>query len=69
VTLQDGAWHNVGLCQELRIKLPRGRSLNGPLLASFEKEPDRPDGMMNNRGTARLSDATGSTGVRHISNR
>jgi murein DD-endopeptidase MepM/ murein hydrolase activator NlpD len=53
----------------MRIKLPRGRSLDGPLLASFEKERDRLDGMMNNRGTARLSDATGSTGVRQISNR
>jgi murein DD-endopeptidase MepM/ murein hydrolase activator NlpD len=53
----------------MRIKLPRGRSLDGPLLSSFEKERDRLDGMMNNRGTARLSDATGSTGVRQISNR
>ncbi|SHG61096.1 M23 family metallopeptidase [Bradyrhizobium erythrophlei] len=53
----------------MRIKLPRGRSLDGPLLASFEKERDRLDGMMNTRGTARLSDATGSTGVRQISNR
>jgi murein DD-endopeptidase MepM/ murein hydrolase activator NlpD len=53
----------------MRIKLPRGRSLDGPMLASFEKERDRLDGMMNNRGTARLSDATGSTGVRQISNR
>jgi murein DD-endopeptidase MepM/ murein hydrolase activator NlpD len=53
----------------MRIKLPRGRSLDGPLLANFEKERDRLDGMMNNRGTARLSDATGSTGVRQISNR
>jgi len=53
----------------MRIKLPRGRSLDGTLLASFEKERDRLDGMMNNRGTARLSDATGSTGVRQISNR
>ncbi len=53
----------------MRIKLPRGRSLDGPLLASFEKERDRLDGMMNNRGTARLSDATGSTGVRQVSNR
>ena len=39
----------------MRIKLPRGRSLDGPLLANFEKERDRLDGMMNNRGTARLS--------------
>ena len=53
----------------MRIKLPRGRSLEGPLLANFEKERDRLDAMMNNRGTARISDATGSTGVRQISNR
>jgi len=53
----------------MRIKLPRGRSLDGPLLAGFEKERDRLDAMMNNRGTARISDATGSAGVRQISNR
>jgi murein DD-endopeptidase MepM/ murein hydrolase activator NlpD len=53
----------------MRIKLPRGRSLEGPLLAGFEKERDRLDGMMTNRGTARISDATGSTGARQISNR
>ena len=35
----------------------------------LEKERDRLDDMMNNRGTARLTDATGSTGVRQISNR
>jgi murein DD-endopeptidase MepM/ murein hydrolase activator NlpD len=29
-----------------RIKLPRGRSLEGPLLAGFERERDRFDGMM-----------------------
>jgi len=53
----------------MRIKLPRGRSLDGPVLAGFEKERDRLDAMMNNRGTARISDATGSTGVRQITNR
>ena len=53
----------------MRIKLPRGRSLDGPLMATFEKERDRLDAMMNNRGTARVSDATGSAGVRQISNR
>jgi murein DD-endopeptidase MepM/ murein hydrolase activator NlpD len=30
----------------LRIKLPRGRVLEGPVLAGFEKERDRLDGMM-----------------------
>jgi murein DD-endopeptidase MepM/ murein hydrolase activator NlpD len=30
----------------MRIKLPRGRALDGPLLASFERERNRLDGMM-----------------------
>jgi murein DD-endopeptidase MepM/ murein hydrolase activator NlpD len=42
----------------MRIKLPRGRSLEGPLMGSFEKERDRMDSMMSGRGgTARVSDA------------
>ena len=54
----------------MRIKLPRGRSLEGSLMASFEKERDRLDAMMNNRGgTARVSDAAGTAGVRQTSNR
>ncbi len=56
----------------MRIKLPRGRSLDGPMIAGFEKERDRLDAMMSNRGTARVSDATGSTGTppaRQVSNR
>jgi murein DD-endopeptidase MepM/ murein hydrolase activator NlpD len=55
----------------MRIKLPRGRSLDGPLMASFEKERDRLDAMMNNRGSgpARVSDATGTAGVRQTSSR
>ena len=54
----------------MRIKLPRGRSLDGPLLAGFEKERDRLDAMMNNRGSAaRVSDAAGTAGIRQISNR
>jgi murein DD-endopeptidase MepM/ murein hydrolase activator NlpD len=54
----------------MRVKLPRGRSLEGPLLASFEKERDRLDAMMNNRGgAARVSDAAGTAGVRQTSNR
>ena len=48
----------------MRVKLPRGRSLEGPIMASFEKERDRLDAQMNNRGSAaRVSDATGSTGA------
>jgi murein DD-endopeptidase MepM/ murein hydrolase activator NlpD len=57
----------------MRIKLPRGRSLEGPLLASFEKERDRLDAQMSNRGSAaRVSDAAGAVGapaVRQVSNR
>jgi murein DD-endopeptidase MepM/ murein hydrolase activator NlpD len=55
----------------MRIKLPRGRSLDGPMMAGFEKERDRLDAMMSNRGgaTARISDATGAGGVRQTSNR
>jgi murein DD-endopeptidase MepM/ murein hydrolase activator NlpD len=54
----------------MRIKLPRGRSLEGPMMASFEKERDRLDAMMSNRGgVARISDATGSAGARQTSNR
>ena len=52
----------------MRIKLPRGRSLDGPLMAGFEKERDRLDAMMSNRGggAARISDAGGA---RQTSNR
>jgi murein DD-endopeptidase MepM/ murein hydrolase activator NlpD len=55
----------------MRIKLPRGRSLDGPLMAGFEKERDRLDAQMSNRGggPARVSDAAGSAGVRQTSNR
>jgi murein DD-endopeptidase MepM/ murein hydrolase activator NlpD len=54
----------------MRIKLPRGRSLDGPLMTGFEKERDRLDAMMANRnGAARVSDAAGTGGVRQISNR
>ena len=53
----------------MRVKLPRGRSLEGPMLASFEKERDRLDAMMSGRGgaIARLSDATG--GPLQVTNR
>jgi murein DD-endopeptidase MepM/ murein hydrolase activator NlpD len=57
----------------MRIKLPRGRSLEGPMMASFEKERDRLDTQMNNRGNgggpARVSDAAGTAGVRQVTNR
>jgi murein DD-endopeptidase MepM/ murein hydrolase activator NlpD len=55
----------------MRIKLPRGRSLDGPLMTGFEKERDRLDAMMSNRGggPARVSDAAGTTGPRQVTNR
>ncbi|KRR30064.1 M23 family metallopeptidase [Bradyrhizobium retamae] len=46
----------------MRVKLPRGRSLEGSMLANFEKERDRLDAQMSNRGnSARVSEATGTT--------
>ena len=42
----------------MRVKLPRGRSLEGTMLSSFEKERDRLDVMMSGRGS-RISDASG----------
>ena len=46
----------------MRVKLPRGRSLEGPVMAGFEKERDRLDTQMNNRGSAaRVSEAAGAT--------
>jgi murein DD-endopeptidase MepM/ murein hydrolase activator NlpD len=57
----------------MRVKLPRGRSLEGPIMANFEKERDRLDAQMNNRGSgARVSDATSSTAspqTRQVTNR
>jgi murein DD-endopeptidase MepM/ murein hydrolase activator NlpD len=53
----------------MRIKLPRGRSLEGPLMGNFEKERDRMDSMMSGRGgTARVSDA-GPLQMQQVSNR
>jgi murein DD-endopeptidase MepM/ murein hydrolase activator NlpD len=52
----------------MRIKLPRGRSLEGPVMAGFEKERDRLDTQMTGRGGgARISDATG--GPLQVTNR
>jgi murein DD-endopeptidase MepM/ murein hydrolase activator NlpD len=55
----------------MRIKLPRGRSLEGPLMANFEKERDRLDGMMVGRGGAgaRMSDAGPLQMPQQVSNR
>ena len=53
----------------MRIKLPRGRSLEGPLMSGFEKERDRLDAMMANRnGGPRISDASPMR-VQQVSNR
>ncbi|RJF64424.1 hypothetical protein D4Q52_25255 [Rhodopseudomonas palustris] len=49
----------------MRVKLPRGRSLEGPMLANFEKERDRLDAMMTNRNAPRFAeDLTATTPVR-----
>jgi murein DD-endopeptidase MepM/ murein hydrolase activator NlpD len=36
----------------MRIRLPRGRVLEGPVLAGFERERERIEGIMNRKGTA-----------------
>jgi murein DD-endopeptidase MepM/ murein hydrolase activator NlpD len=49
----------------MRVRLPRGRSLEGPMLAAFDKERDRLDAMLNSRGGGRLAeDLTSSAPVR-----
>jgi len=45
----------------MRIKLPRGRALDGGILANFEKERDRVDGMMT-KAPARVAGAIGGAG-------
>ena len=42
----------------MRIKLPRGRVLEGPVLAGFEKERDRLDAMMNQPGSRAVQSAS-----------
>jgi murein DD-endopeptidase MepM/ murein hydrolase activator NlpD len=44
----------------MRIKLPRGRVLDGPTLAEFERDRDRADGMMN-RPAPRMAETGGAT--------
>jgi hypothetical protein len=41
----------------MRVKLPRGRELNGQMLASFERERTRIDGIMT-RAPARVAQAS-----------
>ena len=43
----------------MRIRLPRGRVLDGPVLADFEKERERLDGMMT-RAPARMAQTSGT---------
>jgi hypothetical protein len=45
----------------MRIRLPRGRSLEGNLLAGFEKERERLDGMMA-RTSQRMAQSAGTPG-------
>jgi murein DD-endopeptidase MepM/ murein hydrolase activator NlpD len=40
----------------MRIRLPRGRSLEGAQMASFEKERTRIDGLMASRNAPRVSE-------------
>jgi len=47
----------------MRIKLPRGRVLEGPLLASFERERERLDGLMARR-PSRVADSTTAAPIR-----
>ncbi len=47
----------------MRIKLPRGRVLEGPTFASFERERDRYDGAMN-RQAPRVAETTGPNTTR-----
>jgi murein DD-endopeptidase MepM/ murein hydrolase activator NlpD len=44
----------------MRIRLPRGRALEGPMLASFEEERDRLDGMMT-RTPSRMAQSGAAT--------
>jgi hypothetical protein len=41
----------------MRVKLPRGRELQGPMMAAFEKERVRIDGIMT-RAPMRTAQAT-----------
>ncbi|TAK47703.1 MAG: hypothetical protein EPO23_11065 [Xanthobacteraceae bacterium] len=58
---------NGRLVDPMRIRLPRGRSLEGAVLAGFEKERDRLDAMISSRGgTPRVaqSEHNGKSGAR-----
>ncbi|MGN6461622.1 MAG: M23 family metallopeptidase, partial [Pseudolabrys sp.] len=47
----------------MRIKLPRGRVLEGPVLASFERERERLDNLMTRR-QPRVADSSPAAPIR-----
>ncbi|ETR77066.1 membrane protein [Afipia sp. P52-10] len=48
----------------MRVRLPRGRSLEGTMLTAFEQERDRLEGIMNNRGSSpRLAQGQADTPI------
>jgi murein DD-endopeptidase MepM/ murein hydrolase activator NlpD len=53
----------------LRVRLPRGRSLEGSMLTAFEQERDRLDAQMNNRGGARVAQGQPDSITRSITPR
>jgi murein DD-endopeptidase MepM/ murein hydrolase activator NlpD len=50
---------NSRFVDPMRIKLPRGRALEGTALANFDKERERLDGFMAQRGPARIAATSG----------
>jgi murein DD-endopeptidase MepM/ murein hydrolase activator NlpD len=42
----------------MRVKLPRGKELDGPMLAEFRRERERIDTLMNRSGTAKVAAVT-----------
>ena len=59
-TCTTRCWSTTASSIRCAIKLPRGRVLDGPTLANFEKERDRFDGMMN-RPAPRVAETKGTT--------
>jgi murein DD-endopeptidase MepM/ murein hydrolase activator NlpD len=47
----------------MRVRLPRGRSLDGPMMATFEKERTRIDTLMSNRAMPMVSENIGTQGT------
>ncbi|KIZ47487.1 MULTISPECIES: M23 family metallopeptidase [Rhodopseudomonas] len=57
---------NGRVVDPMRVKLPRGRSLGGTMLASFEKERSRIDKLVNTRGTRVSEDLTATPPNRNL---